>query len=48
MQAILKERVKSPEKLNASIPKALGDIIMKALEKIRPADAKMPAPFSGR
>ena len=33
MQAILKERVKSPEKLNASIPKALGDIIMKALEK---------------
>ena len=33
MQAILKERVKSPEKQNASIPKALGDIIMKALEK---------------
>ena len=33
MQAILKERVKSPEKLNTSIPKALGDIIMKALEK---------------
>lgn len=33
MQAILKERVKSPEKMNPSIPKALGDIIMKALEK---------------
>jgi len=33
MQAILKEKIKSPDKLNASIPKALADIVMKSLEK---------------
>lgn len=43
MQAILKEKIKSPDKLNASVPKALADIIMKALEKnpaSRYADAR--------
>ena len=33
MQAILKQKIKPPDKLNASVPKALNDIIMKALEK---------------
>jgi len=33
MQAILKKKITPPEKLNASIPEALGDIVMKALEK---------------
>ncbi len=43
MQAILKERVKSPDRLNASVPKSLADIIMKSLEKTpsaRYADAR--------
>ncbi len=33
MQAIMKEKVVHPAKCNASIPKALSDIIMKALDK---------------
>ncbi|MBK8519503.1 MAG: serine/threonine protein kinase [Chitinophagaceae bacterium] len=33
MQAIMKEKVIHPAKCNASIPKALSDIIMKALDK---------------
>ncbi|MEO6732574.1 MAG: protein kinase [Ferruginibacter sp.] len=33
MQAILKKRVISPEKLNASIPKKLNDIVLKAMDK---------------
>ena len=33
MQAIMKEKIKSPEKINDKIPKALSTIIMKALEK---------------
>jgi len=33
MQSILKEKVKSPEKVNAAVPKPLADIIIKALEK---------------
>ncbi len=33
MQAIMKERVISPDKINSSTPKALSNIIMKALEK---------------
>ncbi len=43
MQAILKEKVKSPDRLNASVPRALADIIMKSLEKnpaSRYADAR--------
>ncbi|HQY11025.1 MAG TPA: protein kinase [Ferruginibacter sp.] len=43
MQAILKEKVKSPDKFNTSVPKALADIVMKALEKnpaSRYADAR--------
>lgn len=43
MQAILKEKIKPPDKLNASVPKALADIVMKALEKnpaSRYADAR--------
>ncbi len=33
MQAILKKKIKPPDRLNASVPKALSDIILKALEK---------------
>ena len=33
MQAILKKKVRPPDKINASVPKALGDILLKALEK---------------
>jgi eukaryotic-like serine/threonine-protein kinase len=33
MQSILKKKVQPPDKLNPSIPKALSDIILKALEK---------------
>lgn len=33
MQAIMKQKVKPPEKLNASVPAALSDIVMKALDK---------------
>jgi serine/threonine-protein kinase len=33
MQAILKKKINPPEKLNASVPKALSDIVMKALDK---------------
>lgn len=33
MQAILKEKIKSPDRLNASVPKPLADIIMRSLEK---------------
>jgi len=33
MQAILKKKINPPEKMNASIPKALSDIVMKALDK---------------
>ncbi len=43
MQAILKKKISPPDKLNASIPRALSDIVMKALDKNpenRYADAK--------
>ncbi len=43
MQAIMKKKVKPLDKLNASIPKTLSDIVMKALEKnpgSRYADAR--------
>ena len=33
MQAILKHKVRPPDKTNANVPKALSDIVMKALEK---------------
>jgi serine/threonine protein kinase len=33
MQAIMKEKVKSPDRLNSSVPKALADIIMRSIEK---------------
>jgi serine/threonine protein kinase len=33
MQAIMKEKVTHPSKCNASVPKALSDIVMKALDK---------------
>ncbi len=33
MQAILKNKVRPPDKLNPSVPKALNDIVLKALEK---------------
>jgi serine/threonine-protein kinase len=33
MQAILKKKVNPPDKLNASVPKAISDIIMKAMDK---------------
>lgn len=33
MQSILKKKPTTPDKLNASVPKALSDIIMKALDK---------------
>jgi hypothetical protein len=33
MQSILKKKIQPPDKLNPSIPKALSDIILKALEK---------------
>ncbi len=33
MQAILKKKISPPDKLNASIPRALSDIVMKALDK---------------
>jgi serine/threonine-protein kinase len=33
MQAIMKEKITHPAKCNASIPKALSDIVMKALDK---------------
>ncbi len=33
MQAIMKQKITEPRKFNAAIPKALSDIIMKALEK---------------
>ena len=33
MQAILKKKINPPEKLNASVPKVLSDIVMKALDK---------------
>ena len=33
MQAILKKRATPPEKLNASVPKKLNDIVMKAMDK---------------
>lgn len=33
MQAIMKDKITSPVKINAGIPKALNDIVMKALEK---------------
>ena len=33
MQAILKKKPSPPDKLNASVPKALADIVMKALDK---------------
>ena len=33
MQSILKSKVKPPEKLNAAVPKALSDIILKAMNK---------------
>jgi len=42
MQAIMKEKITQPVKTNAAIPKALSDIVMKALEKnpaVRFADA---------
>ena len=33
MQSILKSKVKPPDKLNPSVPKALNDIVLKALDK---------------